>query len=126
MNRLYVGNIPWATTEEQLEDVFKTYGKLKFVRIIRDQQGRSKGYAFVEFVDASAAQEAMEVENGTLLDGRTIRVNKAVVRDNNNDMHRCNGPNQNLSRLYRSANYKNDCYDDGRKRRRLYRRNDWQ
>ena len=122
MNRLYVGNIPWSTTEDQLEDIFKTYGELKFVRIIRDPQGRSKGYAFVEFKEEAAAQEAMETENGTLLDGRTVRVNKATIRDNT--ANRFDG-NQGYNRPSRYANYHNDYPDDDRKRRRSYRR-DWQ
>lgn len=80
MKRLYVGNIPWETSEDGLRDIFGTYGELESVRIIRDSEGRSKGFAFVEYKEETAAQEALETEDGTLLSGRTIRVNKAVKR----------------------------------------------
>lgn len=121
MKRLYVGNIPWSTTEENLEEIFGVYGELVSVRIIRGPDGRSRGYAFVEFVEESAAQEALETENGTLLEGRTIRVNKAVMRDrsNGNEQKRYAPPS-------RHSTYRN--YDEGEKRYRRSnrRRDEWQ
>lgn len=82
MKRLYVGNIPWSATEADLTKRFGEYGTLVSVRVITDRDtGRSKGFAFVEYEEESAAQAALDDENGADMDGRTLRVSEAISRD---------------------------------------------
>jgi RNA recognition motif-containing protein len=77
--KLYVGNLPWATTEEQLEKAFSDYGEVTSVNIITDREtGQSRGFGFVEM--ASGGSEAMEAMNGTVMGGRPLRVNEAQPR----------------------------------------------
>jgi len=78
-NKLYVGNFPWSVTENDLRELFAQYGEVKSVKIIMDKEtGRSRGFAFIEFADAEACQEAMDVENGRDFNGRELRVREAV------------------------------------------------
>ncbi|KAF2431613.1 splicing factor, CC1-like protein [Tothia fuscella] len=73
-HRLYVGNIHFSVTEEDLSSVFEPFGELEFVSLQREEQGRSRGYGFVQFRDPNAAKEALEKMNGFDLAGRPIRV----------------------------------------------------
>lgn len=73
-HRLYVGNIHFSITESDLQNVFKPFGELEFVQLQKDENGRSKGYAFVQFRDPNNAREALEKMNGFDLAGRPIRV----------------------------------------------------
>ncbi|KAK5693849.1 Phosphatidylinositol-3-phosphatase SAC1 [Elasticomyces elasticus] len=73
-HRLYVGNIHFSITEEDLKNVFEPFGELEFVQLQKEDQGRSKGYGFVQFVDPTQAKEALEKMNGFELAGRPIRV----------------------------------------------------
>ncbi len=59
-NTLYVGNLGYDTTEEQIEDVFRGYGKVEDVRISYNHGGSSKGFAYVEFINQRDAQKAFE------------------------------------------------------------------
>jgi len=78
MTNIYVGNCPFSVTEEQLQELFATYGEVERVNIITDRDtGRPRGFAFVEMADASAAQEAIKGLNGTDLGGRDLKVNEA-------------------------------------------------
>lgn len=78
MTNIYVGNCSYDSTEEQLKDLFATYGEVERVSIIRDREtGRSRGFAFVEMPDSAAAQAAIEGLNGTDLGGRALKVNEA-------------------------------------------------
>lgn len=78
-NKLYIGNFPWSTTEGELQELFAQYGELKSVKLIMDREtGRSRGFAFIEFVDAGAAQEAMDNENERDMGGRALKVREAV------------------------------------------------
>jgi RNA recognition motif-containing protein len=78
MTNIYVGNCSYDSTEEQLRDLFATYGEVERVSIIRDREtGRSRGFAFVEMPDSAAAQAAIEGLNGTDLGGRALKVNEA-------------------------------------------------
>lgn len=76
---IYVGNIQWDTTEKELEDLFKLYGKTRAVKIIKDHNtGKSKGFAFVEMENnAGEATEAMDKLNGFEFRGRTLKINNA-------------------------------------------------
>lgn len=76
--KLYVGNLSYKTTREDLEKFFSTYGSVTEVNVITDREtGRSKGFGFVTFEDKQAAKEAIEKTNGAEVSGRNIRVNMA-------------------------------------------------
>jgi len=76
--KLYVGNLSYATTEGNLSELFGTMGQVASVNLITDRMsGRSKGFAFVEMAEDSAAQEAIAQLGGKELDGREINVAEA-------------------------------------------------
>ena len=77
--KLYVGNLPWATSEDDLRNAFTPFRITGYVRIIRDQEtGRSKGFGFVEVGDGEKAITDM---NGTDFAGRIIKVSQAIRRN---------------------------------------------
>ena len=77
-SKLYVGNLAFTTTEDDLREVFEKHGKLVSVKVITDREtGRSRGFGFVEYEDASSATEAQNSMNGQDLAGRDLRVNEA-------------------------------------------------
>jgi RNA recognition motif-containing protein len=79
--RLYVGGLPYQTTEHDLIDLFEQVGQVTEATVITDRDtGRSKGFGFVEMGDEQAARTAIERLNGTLLGDRTITVNEARER----------------------------------------------
>jgi cold-inducible RNA-binding protein len=78
MTKIYVGNCPFDVSEEQLRELFGTYGEVDTVNVITDRDtGRPRGFAFVEMPDSAAAQEAISSLNGTDLGGRSLKVNVA-------------------------------------------------
>jgi RNA recognition motif-containing protein len=78
--RLYVGNLPFSTTESELREVFSRHGSVESVKLITDREtGRSRGFAFVE-MDANGAGEAIRALDGTEMGGRSLRVNEAQER----------------------------------------------
>jgi RNA recognition motif-containing protein len=79
--RLYVGGLPYQTTEDELINLFQQVGNVAQATIIIDRAtGRSKGFGFVEMGDAQEAQDAIARLNGTTLGNRTITVNEAQER----------------------------------------------
>jgi cold-inducible RNA-binding protein len=79
--RLYVGNLSYDTTEEELRELFSAHGTVESVNLITEGgSGRSKGFGFVEFRDDQEANAAIAALNGTDLRGRTINVNQARPR----------------------------------------------
>ncbi|WP_297216559.1 RNA-binding protein [uncultured Desulfovibrio sp.] len=77
---IYVGNLPWSSTEEQVRDLFAEYGNVLSVKLVNDREtGRARGFGFVEMddADAAAAIEALDNQN---FGGRTLRVNEAKPR----------------------------------------------
>jgi cold-inducible RNA-binding protein len=77
-NRIYVGGLPYATTDARLEEIFSQYGTVQSTRIITDRlTGRSKGFGFVEMSSASEAENAIRSLAGSQLDGRYLTVNEA-------------------------------------------------
>jgi RNA recognition motif-containing protein len=77
---LYVGNLPWRLTEDELAEAFSTCSKVENVRIITDREtGRSRGFGFVEIPESDVSQ-AMELMNGFELKGRKLIVNQARPR----------------------------------------------
>jgi cold-inducible RNA-binding protein len=76
--KLYVGNLSYSTTESNLSELFGAIGEVAAVNLITDRMsGRSKGFAFVEMAEDSAAQQAIAELNGKELDGREIKVAEA-------------------------------------------------
>ena len=79
--KIYVGNISYYTTEEQLRDVFAQYGTVLSANIIYDRETqRSKGFGFVEMEEENAATAAISQLNGQEIDGRNLRVNEAIAK----------------------------------------------
>ena len=79
--KLYVGNLPFSTSEEELRSVFEAHGTVASVNLISDREtGRPRGFGFVEMGEESEAQTAMRALDGTDLGGRTVRVNEAQER----------------------------------------------
>ena len=79
---IYVGNIAWSTSEDDLEAHFAQYGNVNAVRIITEgHSGRSKGCGVVERESKEAGQAAIEALDGTDFGGRDLRVNEAKPRD---------------------------------------------
>ena len=80
--KIYVGNMPYSVTSEDLSDMFKEYGDVGETTLIMDREtGRSKGFAFVEMRSNSEADRAIKGLNGTQLDGRALTVNQARPRE---------------------------------------------
>lgn len=80
--KLYVGNLPYSTTEEDLRTLFSQAGAVKSVELITDREtGRSKGFAFVEMGTQAEAQKAISQFNGYELQERALRVNLARPRE---------------------------------------------
>ncbi|MBD3344778.1 MAG: RNA-binding protein [Chitinivibrionales bacterium] len=85
-NKLYVGNIPFRTTEEELRDMFSPFGEVHSVSIITDNQtGRSRGFGFVEVENADAAIKELD---GKDFGGRNLRINEARERRHDGGGHR--------------------------------------
>ncbi len=79
--KLYIGNLPFSSTEEDLKDLFSRHGTVESVTVITDREtGRPRGFAFVEMEEESAAQDAIRALDGSDLGGRNIRVNEAQER----------------------------------------------
>ena len=76
--QLFVGSLPWAVPDPDLEDLFRDFGPVTSAKVIMDREtGRSKGFGFVEFEDDAAGKAAMDKMNGHELQGRTIIVSEA-------------------------------------------------
>jgi len=80
MKRMYVGNLPYSSSEDDVRDLFVQFGDVGDVNVIRDREtGKSRGFGFVE-MDQDAADEAMSNLDGTEFGGRTLKVNEAKPR----------------------------------------------
>jgi RNA recognition motif-containing protein len=79
--RIYVGNLPYTTDNQQLAQLFSAFGEVMDAAVIMDRAtGQSKGFGFVEMSDDTQAHNAIQALNGTMLGNRTIRVNEAQPR----------------------------------------------
>ena len=77
---IYVGNLPWSATEDEVQALFAEYGKVLSVKLVSDREtGRARGFGFVEMDDAEA-QDAIEALDNHNFGGRTLRVNEAKPR----------------------------------------------
>jgi cold-inducible RNA-binding protein len=80
--QIFVSNLAWAITEEELHRLFYGYGAVERVQIITDRNtGRSRGFGFVEMSNTAEAQAAIDGLNGTSLGGRQLTVNEARPRE---------------------------------------------
>jgi RNA recognition motif-containing protein len=81
-NRLYVGNLPFTTTELELQDMFAQAGAVTEVLLMQDKfTGKSRGFAFVTMASETDAQNAVTQLDGKQIEGRPLRVNEARPRD---------------------------------------------
>ena len=78
MKNLYVGNLAFSTTEQELRTLFETHGAVERVSIVTDKEtGRPRGFAFVEMTNAGEAEKATAAIAGSSLGGRSLKVNEA-------------------------------------------------
>ena len=78
MSKIYVGNCSFDVTEQQLRDIFSTYGEVNTISVITDRDtGRPRGFAFIEMDNQAEAQAAIKGLDGTEHGGRTLKVNEA-------------------------------------------------
>ena len=79
--RLYVGNLPFTYTNQQLQDLFAEHGQVTYAQVMIDRMtNRSRGFGFVEFADPAQAEAAAAALNGRPIDGRALTVNEARER----------------------------------------------
>ncbi len=82
MTNIFVGNLSYQTTQEELEAAFNEFGAVERVNIVRDRDtGQPRGFAFVEMTNADEASNAIAALNGRNLNGRNLNVNEARPRD---------------------------------------------
>ena|SRR3989344_2619512 len=76
--KLYIGGLPYKTTDDELRDLFSKAGAVSSATVIKDKiSGRSRGFGFVEYDSDSDAEKAIEMFNGKEFDGRNLTVNEA-------------------------------------------------
>ncbi len=76
--KIYVGNLSFRTTQQELEDLFTNYGNVQEAAVVTDREtGRSRGFGFVTMPEDGEASAAIEALNGTEIEGRTLTVNEA-------------------------------------------------
>ena len=77
-NKLYVGSLPYSTTEQQLSELFAQHGTVQSAKVIKDRYtNQSRGFGFVEMSTDEEAQKAIAALNGAAMGGRTLVVNEA-------------------------------------------------
>ena len=86
---IYIGNLPYSISEDELRELFAAHGEVSSSSIIMDRDsGRSKGFGFVEMPDKGSAETAIEAINQTEVQGRSVRVNEARPRNDNRGRRR--------------------------------------
>ena len=79
---IYVGNLSFKVSDQELMEVFEQFGDVTSCKVIKDREtGRSKGFGFVEMENDSEAQAAINKLDGTEINGRTVKVNKAQPKE---------------------------------------------
>ena len=79
---IYVGNLPWSTTTDDLYAMFQQYGTVKLAQVVMDREtGRSRGFGFVEMPNEAEATAAIDALNNQLIEGRPLTVNVAKPRE---------------------------------------------
>jgi cold-inducible RNA-binding protein len=90
--KIYVGNLSYSATEEQVRELFAQFGTIESIAMITDRDtGRFRGFCFIE-MEESAANAAINALNDTELDGRSLRVNVAKPREDRSNRRRDNYP----------------------------------
>ena len=80
--QIYIGNMNYRTTEDEVNELFSQYGEVESVKLISDREtGRAKGFGFVTMNDDASAKEAIEALNEKEFSGRTLRINEAKPRE---------------------------------------------
>ena len=107
---IYVSNLSFNVTDEDLQDYFAEYGEVSSAKVIMDKfTGKSREFAFVEMSDDAAAQKAIQELDGASVDGRTIGVSVAKPREDrparSSNSFRSGGGNYNNSRSYNKNRY---------------------
>ncbi|MGA7614240.1 MAG: RNA-binding protein [Thermoanaerobaculia bacterium] len=85
--KLHIGNLPKSTTESELKELIGAFGQPATLEIIKDSDGSSKGFGFVEFSDNGQAQAAIAGLDGKDVGGRTLRVSEARPRRTDGPRH---------------------------------------
>lgn len=81
---IYIGNLPYSISEDELRDLFAAHGEVSSANIIMDRDsGRSKGFGFIEMPDKAQGEAAVNAINQTDVQGRSVRVNEARPRNDN-------------------------------------------
>ena len=81
--KIYVGNLPYSTTDQELQDLFANHGNVQSANVVADRYtGRSRGFGFVEMGSAEEAQQAISALNDTDYGGRNLVVNEARPKEN--------------------------------------------
>jgi RNA recognition motif-containing protein len=82
MYKVFVGGLPFATTDDELRELFEAHGKVASANVVRDREtGRSKGFGFVEFENEDEGKAAEKALNGSEVGGRTISVAQARPKE---------------------------------------------
>jgi RNA recognition motif-containing protein len=82
MYKVFVGGLPFSTTDDELREIFAAHGKVASANVVRDREtGRSKGFGFVEFEDNEEGKAAEKALNGSEMGGRTISVAEARPKE---------------------------------------------
>lgn len=82
MKKLFVGNLPYSTTDQDLHEAFSAHGQVSSANVVLDREtGRSRGFGFVEMPDDGEASKAIEEMNGADMGGRNLTVNEARPRE---------------------------------------------
>ncbi|MDY6852237.1 MAG: RNA-binding protein [Thermodesulfobacteriota bacterium] len=85
-SKVYVGNLPWSCSSEELEQLFSTHGEVVSANVVADRMsGRSRGFGFVQMGSEDEAGQAIQALNGHELDGRPLIVDKARERQPRRD-----------------------------------------
>ncbi len=90
--KMYVGNLPYEVSEEELQDHFAPHGEVKDVNIVMDREtGRARGFGFVEMVEVSGMEAAIKELDGKDFNGRSLKINEARPRENKGGDNRGGG-----------------------------------
>jgi RNA recognition motif-containing protein len=92
MKNIFIGNLDFSTTEDQLRALFATHGAVETVTLVRDRDtGRPRGFAFLEMTNGSEAEKAIQALNGTALGGGKLTINEArpkLVSDRSGELRK--------------------------------------
>eukprot|EP00871_Galdieria_phlegrea_P001975 jgi/Galph1/2779/GphlegSOOS_G1449.1 len=119
-NRVFVGGLPWSVNEDDLRETFSKYGEIVDARVVIDREtGRSRGFGFVSYQESSAVDDCIAALDGQAsrdFQGRTIRVNKAMSREQRDEFpsNRGRGGRGRYGSGFRSGPYEHRDFDNRR------------